>query len=128
MVMKRLLSAVLICTALGVLPGKMAWAATGDRYSSIENSSPQKVVDGMATKAVRGMANLTTGWLEFPKQIYLTYKEDGAAKGIFVGPLKGLGMTLVRTVSGAGELATFFVAWPGFYDPYFDPAFVWQKE
>lgn len=128
MVVKRLLSAVLICSALGVLPGKMAWAEGGDRYNSIENSSPQKVVDGMATKAVRGMANITTGWLELPKQIYVTYKEDGAAKGIFVGPLKGLGMTLFRTVSGVGELATFFVAWPGFYDPYFDPEFVWQKE
>jgi hypothetical protein len=37
-------------------------------------------------------------------------------------------MTLVRTFSGAGEALTFFVAYPGFYDPYFDPAYVWQKE
>jgi hypothetical protein len=37
-------------------------------------------------------------------------------------------MMLVRTVAGAGELLTFFVAYPGFYDPYFDPGFVWEKE
>jgi putative exosortase-associated protein (TIGR04073 family) len=45
-----------------------------------------------------------------------------------VGPLKGIGMTVVRTVAGAGETATFYLAYPGFYDPYFDPAYVWQKE
>ncbi len=122
---KRLICAVAICWTLGTLSGPLAW---GGAYDSNENSSPQKIVDAMANKAARGMANVTTGWLEFPKQIYLTYNEEGAAKGILVGPLKGLGMTLVRTFSGVGELVTFFVAYPGFYDPYFEPAFVWQKE
>jgi putative exosortase-associated protein (TIGR04073 family) len=125
MEMKRLFRAVLIGCAMVVAQGG---AAGADSYRTIENSSPQEVVDGIATKAVRGLANVTTGWLEFPKQIYLTYKEDGAAKGIFVGPLKGMGMALVRSVAGVGEFVTCFVAYPGFYDPYFDPAYVWQKE
>jgi putative exosortase-associated protein (TIGR04073 family) len=125
MEMKRLLSAVLIGCAMVMTQAAVAGA---DSYRTIENSSPQEVVDGIATKAVRGLANVTTGWLEFPKQIYLTYKEDGAAKGIFVGPLKGMGMTLVRSVTGVSEFLTCFVAYPGFYDPYFDPAYVWQKE
>ena len=102
-----------------------AWA---DDYRTLENASPQEVVDAMAIKAARGIANTTTGWLEFPKQIYETYKEDGAERGLLNGPLKGIGMTLVRTVSGVIETATFFSAYPGFYDPIFDPAFVWQKE
>jgi putative exosortase-associated protein (TIGR04073 family) len=102
--------------------------ATAASYRTIEGSSPQEVIDGMATKLVRGTANVLTGWMEFPKQIYLTFKEDGIAKGIFVGPVKGVGMLLVRTASGAGEMATFFVAYPGFYDPYFDPSYVWEKE
>jgi putative exosortase-associated protein (TIGR04073 family) len=125
MAKKHLLRAVLIGCAMVVA---QAVVADADSYRTIENSSPQEVVDGIATKAVRGLANVTTGWLEFPKQIYLTYKEDGAAKGIFVGPLKGIGMTLVRSVTGVGEFLTCFVAYPGFYDPYFDPAYVWQKE
>ena len=125
MVTKRQISAFLICCALAVAQCGIAFA---DNYQTIENSSPQDVVDGMAGKAGRGLANIATGWLELPKQIYTTYKEDGVAKGVLLGPLKGLGMTLVRTVSGAGELMTFFVAYPGFYDPYFDPAYVWQKE
>ena len=102
--------------------------ARADEFRSIEDASPQEIMEGMANKAVRGVANVATGWVEFPKQIYLTYKEEGVAKGVFVGPLKGMGMTLVRTVTGAAEMLTFFVAYPGFYKPYFDPAFAWQKE
>lgn len=97
-------------------------------YRTIENAGPQEVVDAMATKVARGVANTTTGWLEFPKQIYTTSRDDGIAKGIFIGPMKGLGMTLVRTASGLLETLTFFVPYPGFYDPYFDPAYVWRKE
>jgi len=85
-------------------------------------------VDGMANKLVRGVANVGTGWLEFPKQIVVTYREEGLAKGMTIGPIKGIGMTLVRTVSGAGEALTFFIAYPGFFEPFFDPAYVWQKE
>jgi putative exosortase-associated protein (TIGR04073 family) len=125
MVMKRQFSVLLICCALAVTCGGIASA---DNYQTIENSSPQEVVDGMAGKAGRGLANVTTGWMELPKQIYTTSKEDGTAMGIFLGPLKGLGMTVVRTLSGVGELATFFVAYPGFYDPYLDPPYIWQKE
>ncbi len=123
--MKRLCCVVLISCVMTLT---RVGGAIADNYQTIEGSSPQEVVDGMASKAVRGLANVTTGWLEFPKQIYTTCKEDGVAKGVFVGPLKGVGMTLVRTVAGVAEFTTFFIAYPGFYDPYFDPSFVWQKE
>ena len=119
------LSSALICS---ILAGTLCTAAFAGTYNTIENSSPQEIAGGMSTKAARGIANVATGWLEFPKQIYMTSKEEGTAKGIFVGPLKGVGMTIIRTVTGAAEFATFFIAFPGFYAPYFDPAFVWQKE
>lgn len=99
-----------------------------DDYKHPEAASPQEVVDGMATKLVRGASNVALGWLELPKQIYITFNEDGVAKGILVGPIKGVGMTLVRTVSGAGETATFFIPYPGFFDPYFEPPYAWQME
>jgi len=102
--------------------------AFAERLSSIEDASAQEVVDGMANKFARGVANAATGWLEFPKQIYVTWQEQGPAKGLTVGPLKGVGMTVARTVAGAGEAATFFIAWPGFFEPYLDPAYVWQQE
>jgi len=102
--------------------------ASASGYQTVEHSSPQDVVDSMAAKGVRGAANLLTGWVEIPKQIYLTGERDGWLRGSVIGPLKGIGMTVVRTVSGAGELVTFFVPFPGFYDPWFEPRFVWQKE
>jgi putative exosortase-associated protein (TIGR04073 family) len=120
---KRICWVIAALWILGQQP--LAWAESSQ---TIENASAQEVVGGMANKAVRGLANTTTGWMEFPKQIYLTYQEDGPAQGIFVGPLKGVGMTVVRTVSGALEFATFFVAYPGFFDPYFEPEYAWQKE
>jgi putative exosortase-associated protein (TIGR04073 family) len=119
------LCAVLICLLMGTLP---AFALPGSSYDTIEDSSPQKLMDAMANKAARGIANTALGWVELPKQIYLTVNEDGVAKGIFIGPMKGIGMTVIRTAAGVGEFVTFFVAYPGFYDPYFEPAFVWQKE
>jgi len=102
--------------------------ASASGYQTVENSSPQDVVDHMAAKGVRGAANLVTGWGELPKQIYLTGVRDGWLRGTVIGPLKGIGMTVVRTVSGAGELITFFIPFPGFYDPWFEPRFVWQNE
>ncbi len=94
----------------------------------IEDHSAQDVASGMGNKAARGIANVATGWLELPKQIYVTSKEGGAVKGIFLGPLKGIGMTVMRTLAGAGELATFFVPYPGFYDPFIEPQYVWENE
>jgi putative exosortase-associated protein (TIGR04073 family) len=117
---------VLSIVLLALSPG--LGNASSMSYQNVETSSPQDVVDNMAAKGVRGAANLVTGWGELPKQIYLTGEKDGWLRGAVIGPLKGIGMTLVRTVSGAGELLTFFVPYPGFYDPWFEPRFVWQKE
>lgn len=102
--------------------------ATAGAYRNIDTASSQDIVDSMAAKGVRGAANLVTGWAEIPKQIYVTGEEGGWLRGAVVGPFKGIGMALVRTVSGAGELATFFIAYPGYYDPWIEPRFVWQSE
>jgi len=126
MVLKRsLLMTILVLALCSVGTERQALAKSS---MTIDDASPQEVVDGMANKIARGVANIATGWLEIPKQIYITCKEEGYAKGLTVGPLKGLGMTLVRTAAGVGETVTFVVAYPGFYDPLFDPSYVWQKE
>lgn len=106
----------------------MPMTASAAGIKNVDTSSAQEIVDGMATKGVRGAANIITGWAEFPKQIMVTGEQDGWVKGTFVGPFKGIGMAVVRTVCGIGELATFFVAYPGFYDPWLEPRFVWMQE
>jgi putative exosortase-associated protein (TIGR04073 family) len=126
MFLKRSLLMTVLVLTLCLLCTEQRALAKSTR--TIDDASPQEVVDGMANKLARGVANFATGWLEFPKQIYLTWKEEGAVKGLTVGPVKGVGMTLVRTASGAGETLTFFAPFPGFYDPFFDPSYVWQKE
>jgi putative exosortase-associated protein (TIGR04073 family) len=123
---KRIFITVMFIVVFIVLMGTNVFAV--DDLRPIEDHSPQDVVGGMGNKAARGVANVATGWLELPKQIYVTSKEGGAVKGIFLGPLKGIGMTVVRTLAGVGELATFFVPYPGFYDPFIEPQYVWQKE
>ncbi len=122
---RRILGTLLVFCAAFLAQVTLAGA---DSYRTVASSSPQEVVNGMANKAGRGLANMTTGWIELPKQIYLTSEKEGTAQGILLGPLKGIGMTVARTVAGVGEFLTFFIAYPGFYDPYFDPAYVWQKE
>lgn len=122
----RSLSIVFLLFALCFLGTEQKALAAG--IQTIDNAGPQEVVNGMANKLARGVTNVATGWLEFPKQIQMTYQEEGLAKAATVGPLKGIGMTLVRTASGAAEALTFFVAYPTFFEPYFDPAYVWQKE
>src|SRR5512133_513282 len=118
----------LTLSATLLLSGAFAANGNAENFRTVDNSSPQDIVDGMATKGVRGAANLLMGWVEFPKQIYVTGQESDWLRGAVIGPFKGIGMTVVRTVSGAGELLTFFLAYPGFYDPWIEPRFVWQKE
>lgn len=104
-----------------------ATAAHADEFKTADNASAEEVVTGMSDKMVRGVANVATGWLEFPKQIYVTFREDGVAAGLFSGPVRGIGMTVARTVSGVVELSTFYLPVPGFYDPLLTPAYVWKK-
>ena len=125
--MRGRLTVFVLCVFCSLVVASVS-PALADDFKTVEESSAQEVVGGMAGKASRGVANLATGWLELPKQIYVTTAQDGAAQGILLGPLKGIGMTLVRTLAGVGELVTFFVPFPGFYDPYLDPPYVWQKE
>ena len=117
-----------LAVVVTIMAATFAPAARAATTTSVEEASAQEIVGGMANKTVRGAANVATGWVEIPKQIKYTYTEEGAAKGIFVGPLKGIGMTVVRTIAGVVELGTFFLPFPGFYDPLMDPPYPWQKE
>ena len=124
--MQKVIS-ILVCLfllSLAAIPS--AQAAT--RNKTVSSSDPQEVLEGMSHKFVRGIASTTTGIGELPKQIYLTTVSEGGFAGATIGPLKGIGMFLVRTVTGVIEITTFFFPLPGFYDPIIYPEYVWQKE
>jgi len=116
-------SVVVLCLIGVVL---VCGSARADQYRSVDDASAEEVVSGMSNKAARGLVNVATGWLEFPRQIYTTYQNQGAVKGCLVGPFMGIGMMVARTAAGALELFTFYLAYPGFYDPYLEPQYVWD--
>jgi putative exosortase-associated protein (TIGR04073 family) len=87
---------------------------------------PETIAEKMAIKFTRGVANTFTSPAEFPKQIVLTGRDMGAFGYAVIGPLKGIGMTLYRTLIGVTETFFFAVPQPGYYDPLIDPAYVWE--
>lgn len=117
-------SCVLLIGLLGVL--LVCASARADQYRNVDSASAEEVVSGMSGKAARGLVNVATGWLEFPRQIYTNYQDHGPLQGCLVGPFMGIGMTMARTAAGALEFFTFFLAYPGFYDPYLEPQYVWD--
>ncbi len=79
-------------------------------------------------KLVRGAINVSTGWIELPKQIYLIGQEEGWGVGVWRGPIDGLGMFIARTVAGAYDVLTFPIPVPPRYQPLFEPSYVWQDD
>jgi len=77
-----------------------------------------------AKKLGRGLANVLTGWVELPKNIYDTSVEENALSGMTMGLAKGLGMTIVRTGAGVYETVTFPLPVPEDYQPVLEPEFV----
>jgi putative exosortase-associated protein (TIGR04073 family) len=90
-----------------------------------EQQKPDAVMEKMAFKLVRGLANVTTSIVELPKQSYLTVRDRGGI-GYLIGPMKGFGMTIYRAFIGVTETAFFMVPQPGYYDPMIDPDYVWN--
>jgi len=82
----------------------------------------------IGTKFIRGVANLTTGWVELPKQIYVVGTNEGWVAGALRGPFDGLGMFAARTIAGAYEILTFPIPVPPNYQPMLSPEYVWDPE
>ena len=80
-----------------------------------------------AKKLGRGVANILTGWVEIPKNVYDTSVEDNIFSGITIGLAKGLGMAVVRTGAGVYETVTFPFPIPEDYAPVLEPEFVFSQ-
>lgn len=79
--------------------------------------------EGSATKLARGVVNAASGWLELPKQTVIGGQENGAS-GVATGFVKGIGMTIGRTVAGGYETGTFWAPIPERFEPVMQPATV----
>jgi len=104
--------------------GAPAWA---DEPPPVSQAADEpSTVYRIGTKLLRGAANFATGWVEFPKQIYLVGQNEGWLTGAIRGPIDGLGWFVARTVGGAYEVLTFPFPIPFHYQPLFTPEYVWQ--
>jgi putative exosortase-associated protein (TIGR04073 family) len=88
--------------------------------------SSASYADTPGAKAGRGLAALTTPFLEIPGNIIETSKRDGPLAGWTMGLARGLGMTIVRPPVGFYELVTAPVAAPKNYEPILQPEYPWS--
>lgn len=76
------------------------------------------------TKLARGFVNLVGCWLELPKQIYLTSKNDNLFVGLTYGFVKGIGVGLYRLADGIFETVTFVI--PPYDKILVEPEYVFE--
>jgi putative exosortase-associated protein (TIGR04073 family) len=74
----------------------------------------------------RGLAGMTTSFLEVPGNMVEQTRKHGAAEGVPLGFVIGLGMIIPRTLVGVYEfISAPFPAPPG-YRPILQPEFPWD--
>jgi putative exosortase-associated protein (TIGR04073 family) len=74
----------------------------------------------------RGLAGMTTSFLEVPGNMVLETDRRGAAVGLPLGFVKGLGMIVVRTPVGVYETVTAPFPAPDGYRPIIRPEYPWS--
>ncbi len=107
--MKLLIKSILIIVSLFVFTSGLAMA---------EKSHSFKVGEKLGA----GLANIATGFVEIPKTIYVSGKENGAFYGATAGFMTGMVHMLGRTMFGAIDLVTFMIP----TQSLIRPEYVWQ--
>ena len=79
-----------------------------------------------ARKCGRGLAAMTTGFLEIPGNIVKESRETNQARGFTLGFVKGLGGVVVRELVGVYEFVTSPFDIPKGYAPIIQPEFPWS--
>lgn len=96
---------------------------------SIPNAYAQKVAaqtaHTSAQKFGRGLAGMTTGFLEIPGNIVKETKAKGAV-GFPIGLATGLGMTVTRELVGVYEFISAPFPVPSGFRPILTPEYPWS--
>ena len=79
-----------------------------------------------ARKFGRGLAAMTTGFLEVPGNMVAETRAKGPGEGIPLGFVKGLGMIVVRELVGVYEFVSAPFPLPADYRPIIEPEFPWS--
>jgi putative exosortase-associated protein (TIGR04073 family) len=79
-----------------------------------------------ARKVGRGLAAMTTGFLEVPGNIVKVSRDRGYGWGFTLGFVQGLGMIVVRELVGVYEFVTCPIPVPAGFEPIIQPEFPWS--
>lgn len=74
----------------------------------------------------RGLAAMTTGFLEVPGHMVEESRRNGPAAGATLGFAKGLGAVVVRELVGVYEFVTAPFPVPRGYRPVIEPEYPWD--
>jgi len=77
-------------------------------------------------KVLRGLAGMTTSFLEVPGNMVAETRARGYGEGIPLGFAKGLGMIIPRTLVGVWEFVSAPFPVPAGYEPILSPEFPWS--
>lgn len=84
------------------------------------------MADTAADKFGRGLAGMTTGFLELPGNIVAESRDRGGVAGATIGVAKGIGMIPVRELVGVFEFVTAPFPVPDDYEPVLHPEYPWD--
>ena len=79
-----------------------------------------------ARKAGRGLAAMTTGFLEIPGNMVTESRKHGAGAGIPLGFVFGLGKLVIRELVGVYEFLSSPFEAPAGFEPIIEPEFPWD--
>jgi putative exosortase-associated protein (TIGR04073 family) len=77
-------------------------------------------------KFLRGLAGMTTAFLEVPGNMVYESDVRGPATGIPLGFAKGLGMIIPRVLVGVWEFVSAPFPVPEGYEPILEPEYPWS--
>ena len=79
-----------------------------------------------ARKAGRGLAAMTTGFLEIPGNMVVESRKHGAGAGLPLGFVFGLGKVVIRELVGVYEFVSSPFEAPAGFVPIIEPEFPWS--
>ena len=105
--MRTITAVSMLAIAVGVLPAPCAAQTAARKFG-------------------RGLAAMTTGFLEVPGNMVAETRAKGPGEGLPLGFAKGLGMIVVRELVGVYEFLSAPFPAPADYRPIIHPEFPWS--
>lgn len=107
-------------------PGSRPWRRAACIAVALCTLAPAAQADTALRKAGRGLAGITTSFLEVPGNMAAETNKSGLGRGMTLGFVLGLGGIVVRTLVGVYEFVTCPIPLPANFEPVVTPEFPWN--